>query len=190
VLENIGRRKGRNTRYSLVSQKTETDGRTPDVYREQSESDARGRTSKSGGDTQRGVSNIRYALDRTLKQGLSSAATSINSRQLPALFSRVEFNPGTVNLDIGGGKFDNAVEYLKTKGVTSYVYDPFNRTQEHNDMVAGKTENGQSDTVTISNVLNVIDSEAVRARFFCRILPRKGWSWAVRARVFLPYFAV
>ncbi|MDR2090817.1 MAG: hypothetical protein LBP62_04100 [Clostridiales bacterium] len=109
-------------------------------------------------------SEARYALDKVLRQNRTSAATSINSRQIPALFSRVYFKPNTVNLDIGGGKFDNAVDFLKERGVTSYVYDPFNRSQEHNDRVAKMTENGQSDTVTISNVLNVIDTEDGRAQ--------------------------
>ena len=99
-----------------------------------------------------------YALDMSNRQGKTSAATSINSSKLPAVFSRVQFKRGTVNLDIGGGKFDNATEFLATQGVKNYIYDPYNRSEAHNRAAARATENGQSDTVTISNVLNVIDT--------------------------------
>lgn len=104
----------------------------------------------------------KFALDMSKRQEKTSAATSINSSKLPAVFSKVQFEAGTKNLDIGGGKFDNATEYLATKGVTNYIYDPYNRSAEHNQAVAKATENGQSDTVTISNVLNVIDTIAGR----------------------------
>lgn len=100
----------------------------------------------------------RFALDMTKKQEKTSAATSINSKKLPVLYGKVDFEPNTVNLDIGGGKFDNVTEYLAQKGVKNYIYDPYNRSAEHNAMAASMTEEGKSDTVTISNVLNVIDS--------------------------------
>lgn len=99
-----------------------------------------------------------FALDMIKKQDKTSAATSINSAKIPALYGKVKFDAGTINLDIGGGKFDNVTEYLKGKGVTNYIYDPYNRSAEHNSKVAKLTEEGKSDTVTISNVLNVIDS--------------------------------
>lgn len=98
----------------------------------------------------------------TKAQDIKSADTSINSAKLPAVFSRVTFEPGTVNLDIGGGRFDNVTEHLASIGVTNYIYDPYNRTNEHNDKVAKKTQEGQSDTVTISNVLNVIKEQKAR----------------------------
>jgi hypothetical protein len=95
VLEATGLRKGSNNRYSLNSQRTETDGRDADVHRQQSTSDTRGDTTESGGDTQRGQnarsdnsgltnnSNVRYALDMTLKQRLSSAATAFSYGDIP-----------------------------------------------------------------------------------------------------------
>jgi hypothetical protein len=95
-------------------------------------------------------------------QSVGSGDTSINSEKLPAIFSKVNWVPGTVNLDYGGGKFDNATEFLRTRGVTSYVLDKFNRSPEHNAAVAEKTQEGQSDTVTISNVLNVIKERSGR----------------------------
>ena len=111
-----------------------------------------------GGDNE--VSNL-ISTD-TSKQSIPSAKTSINSGKLPVLFSKVKFNSGTVNLDIGGGKFDNATEHLANQGIASYIYDPYNRTDEHNKMAAAATQDGQSDTVTISNVLNVIKEQDAR----------------------------
>ena len=106
----------------------------------------------------RQLSGVRFALDMSRRQEKTSAATSINSTKLPVLYGKVQFESGTVNLDIGGGKFDNVTEYLATKGVKNYIYDPYNRSEAHNAAVAAATQEGQSDTVTISNVLNVIDS--------------------------------
>ena len=102
--------------------------------------------------------DIRYALDMSKRQDKTSAATSINSAKLPVLYGKVAFQTGTVNLDIGGGRFDNVTNYLAERGVKNYIYDPYNRSAEHNAAVAKVTQEGQSDTVTISNVLNVIDS--------------------------------
>ena len=75
----------------------------------------------------------------------------------------VEFRPGDVVVDFGGGKFDNAVNYLKDKDVTLLVYDPYNRSSEHNqDVLKQVRANGGADTVTISNVLNVIAEPEAR----------------------------
>lgn len=96
-------------------------------------------------------------------QEFSSADTSINSKKIPVLFSKVQFNPGTVNLDWGGGKFDNVTEYLADQDVTNYVYDKYNRTADHNrDVLQAIRQNGGADTVTCSNVLNVIKEPEAR----------------------------
>lgn len=97
------------------------------------------------------------------EQEFSSEKTSINSSKLPAIFKLVKFTPGTINLDYGGGKFDNASEYLDTLGVTNLIYDKFNRSQEHNNAVLKEIrDNNGADTVTCSNVLNVIKERDVR----------------------------
>ncbi len=99
---------------------------------------------------------------KIVKQSITSEDTSINVAKLPVLFSKVEFKPGTINADIGGGKYDNVTEFLATKGVLNYVYDPYNRSKEYTDFVISKIEHGQCDTVTISNVLNVIKEAKAR----------------------------
>ena len=95
------------------------------------------------------------------EQLYTSAKTSRN--QVPATHTNVnkfiDWEPGTVNADIGGGRFEKATEYLKDKGVTNLVYDPFNRTVEHNQEVVNKIINGGADTATVSNVLNVIKED-------------------------------
>ena len=96
-------------------------------------------------------------------QEYDSAATSINSNKLPAIYRMVNFNPGDVIVDFGGGKFDNAVEYIKDKGATLCVYDPYNRSAEHNrEVLRILRENGGADAAVNSNVLNVIKEPEAR----------------------------
>jgi predicted RNA methylase len=99
----------------------------------------------------------------TPQQEITSADTSINSSKVPATFNKVEFRPGTLNADIGGGKFDNATEFLAQKGVSNIIYDPFNRTEEWNEKAILRMINGQCDTATVNNVLNVIKEPENRA---------------------------
>lgn len=62
-------------------------------------------------------------------------------------------------IDIGGGRYDTAVEVAKKYNADVSIYDPFNRSVEHNRMVLG----GVYDVAVISNVLNVIDNKDARA---------------------------
>lgn len=99
----------------------------------------------------------------TAQQEYSSAATSINSSKLPAIFKMISPKEGSLGLDYGGGKFDNASEYLATKGIKHLVYDPYNRSSQHNDQVISEIKkNGGADYITCSNVLNVIKEPQVR----------------------------
>lgn len=96
-------------------------------------------------------------------QEFTSENTSINSGRLPAVFNMVSFEPGTVNIDYGGGRFDNVAEYLTQYDVVNLVYDPYNRTAEHNkEVIRLIREHGGADTATCSNVLNVIKEPEVR----------------------------
>ena len=99
--------------------------------------------------------------DMKMMQGFGSAATSLN--QIPQGTKKIEWKSGTTNVDIGGGKFDKATEFLKEKGVENLVFDPFNRNAEHNKAVAERVRDNKADTSTCHNVLNVIDSEESRA---------------------------
>lgn len=98
-----------------------------------------------------------------INQEFTSANTSINSSKLPAIFKMVSFEPGTINIDYGGGKFDNVADYLTQYDVINLVYDPFNRTAAHNkEVLKTLREAGGADTATCSNVLNVIKEPEVR----------------------------
>lgn len=88
----------------------------------------------------------------------TSANTSINSTKVPAVFRKADFCKGTVNLDMGGGKYDTATEYLEGKGVENLILDPYNRPEEHNRAIVARLLAKGADTCTISNVLNVIDN--------------------------------
>lgn len=115
----------------------------------------------------KGLLNINEAFEdddfESSEQEFSSANTSINSSKLPAVFNKVKFNPGTINLDYGGGKFDNATEFLANQDVDNLIFDKFNRSDEHNKNVIKKIrQNGGADTATCSNVLNVIKERDIR----------------------------
>lgn len=101
-------------------------------------------------------------------QTITSAGTSVNT--LPKVFSRPgSFEPGGINLDIGGGRFETATEYLKGLGVRNLVWDPYNRTPEQNIRALAEwgekvKQAGLPRTITISNVLNVIKEKPARRK--------------------------
>jgi hypothetical protein len=91
-------------------------------------------------------------------QEYSSAKSSI--KQIPAGFKIINkyfgWKPNTINFDIGGGKYDLFTEKLTEKNVTNLVFDPYNRTDEHNSSVLSIVRRFGADSVTVFNVLNVI----------------------------------
>ena len=96
-------------------------------------------------------------------QEYDSAATSINSNKLPAIYKMIDFKPGKLYLDYGGGKFDNGIYYVKDLGATLLVYDPYNRSDEYNkETIRVARENGGADATICSNVLNVIKEPKAR----------------------------
>lgn len=97
-----------------------------------------------------------------MKQEFTSANTSINSTKVPALFKKVDWSMIHKNVDIGGGKFDTATEFLAGLGVVNLIFDPFNRTEEHNLRVVMDLAINPAETATISNVLNVIKEKDKR----------------------------
>ena len=96
-----------------------------------------------------------------MKQRYTSRQTSINSKKAPAVYSMpkaVDIMTGKRVIDVGGGRFDTAAETARGYGAIVSIYDPYNRTPEHN----AATLAGSYDVAVISNVLNVIDSETAR----------------------------
>ena len=95
-------------------------------------------------------------------QAISSAKTSI--KQIPALFKDKNVHFKETNVDIGGGKFDLATEFLAEQGVKNYLFDPYNRPENINLSTLNFLRSGnRADTATCANVLNVIAEPAARA---------------------------
>lgn len=97
-------------------------------------------------------------------QKYTSKNTSINKIKPPRVYSEVlkrdVWQRNSTNLDIGGGAFDSLSQALSKHGVINLIYDPYNRSKEHNDGVLRVAS--EVDSVTISNVLNVIREKDVR----------------------------
>jgi len=73
-------------------------------------------------------------------------------KQVPAVFKKVSWVSGMRNLDMGAGRYPELfTEALASVGVENHSYDP-------NNPFISQMPEGQFDTVTISNVLNVIDT--------------------------------
>ena len=91
--------------------------------------------------------------------------TSANTcvRKIPALAKKVEeffgWTAGSKNLDIGAGKYQDFSDYLHKKRVKNLPYDPYNRPAKENDESLAACP---ADTVTISDVLNVVQKEEDR----------------------------
>ena len=101
--------------------------------------------------------------ETTCVQEYSSKGTSINSAKLPAVFNNINWFPQTMNADIGGGRFDNASEFLYTNyGIRNIIHDPFNRSSEYNTHALEVFSQKICQTATIANVLNVIKESEIR----------------------------
>ena len=111
------------------------------------------------------VEGARFSIednDRPVEQAISSAKTSL--RQVPALFKDKNVQFGDVNIDIGGGKFDLATEFLAERGTQNLVFDPYNRGEATNRATLDFLRDGsRADTATNANVLNVIAEAPARA---------------------------
>ena len=92
-------------------------------------------------------------------QTISSKNTSL-AKNLASLFKQVEkiagWQSGTVNLDMGGGRTTEQVRYLQQQGVECHKYDPFNVDSATNRKTAEYARTHKFDTVTCTNVLNVV----------------------------------
>lgn len=90
-----------------------------------------------------------------MEQKYTSKETSLN--QVAAVYKIYDFRNGSKILDYGGGKYDTATEYMRERGVMVTVYDPYNRSDEHNRAAREIVP----DYVVCSNVLNVIAEDDV-----------------------------
>lgn len=112
------------------------------------------------------IEGARFSTDEDddwpVEQAISSAKTSL--RQVPALFKDKNVQFGDVNIDIGGGKYDLATEFLAERGTQNLVFDPYNRGEATNRATLDFLRDGsRADTATNANVLNVIAEAPARA---------------------------
>jgi len=107
-----------------------------------------------------GEDRVRKLTEPDDREQHDVARTSV--RQVPALHKKLEWADGSVNLDLGGGKFDTATEWLAERGVKNLVLDRYNRSPEHNRGVLDTVSDSGPDTVTVANVLNVIREPEMR----------------------------
>jgi len=124
-------------------------------------------------------------------QEYTSARTS--RKQVPAGFKIVDkcfgWQANTINLDIGGGKYDLMTEKLLEKNVTNLIYDPYNRSMQHNcDVVNTVIRIEGVDTVTIFNVLNVIKERMIQSEvlFMAKSALKDGGMLYVRSTYMNP----
>jgi len=124
-------------------------------------------------------------------QEYTSAKSSL--KQIPAGFKIVDkyfgWLPNTINLDIGGGKYDLMTEALKEKGVTNLIYDPYNRSMEHNaDVIHTVLRVKCVNSVTIFNVLNVIKERFIQLEvlYLAKCCLKEGGTLFVRSTYMNP----
>ena len=103
----------------------------------------------------------------TATQTYTSANTSVNSKRLPAIYKKIDWNKlkvvkcgDLVVLDIGAGKYIQHIkEYIESKGGEYIPYDPYNLSPADN-LYAGANFH-RATVIICSNVFNVIKEEKV-----------------------------
>ena len=106
-----------------------------------------------------------------MKQNYTSAATSINRDRLPAVYGRIQIEPGDHVLDYGCGRYTDHIRAALPEDVEYIPYDPYNQPQtvNHHATLRVNTLRIMAEPVTVicSNVLNVIDGDT-EVRDICR----------------------
>jgi len=91
---------------------------------------------------------------------LDLAKSSLN--HIPAIFRKIRWGEGQVNLDLGGGRFEKATNYLHSLGVNNIVLDKHARDRKDNFLAESYLDMYGCDSVTISNVLCVVRTKGER----------------------------
>lgn len=98
-----------------------------------------------------------------MTQTFSSARTSIRqvSKPYKIHLDKFGFEKGATILDFGGGRFDDAKNFMQKYDVKVMVYDPYNRSNEHNRKVISAVMKKTPSYIICANVLNVIKENEV-----------------------------
>ena len=99
-----------------------------------------------------------------MKQSVTSANTSINSKRLPAIYGKIHLNEGDRVLDYGCGRYmEHLTRYCLENHAELFPFDPYNISEQVNRETREELENRPATIGIMSNVINVIDSdEAIR----------------------------
>lgn len=98
-----------------------------------------------------------------MKQQFTSAATSINSKKLPAVYGKIKSAPAVL-LDYGCGRYTDHIRAALPE--TDYLpYDVYNQPQQVNAATVARLDSLRSAAVPVdvvcSNVLNVIAEDDI-----------------------------
>lgn len=92
-----------------------------------------------------------------MAQKATSKTTSINSKRLPAAFSKINLHQYYRVVDYGCGRYTDHIRAAMPDGVEYLPYDPYNQPETVNAATLETCADGRSALVVLSNVLNVID---------------------------------
>jgi len=91
----------------------------------------------------------------------TSAGTSINSKKLPRIYSKLGAQMRNREfIDYGCGRYtDHLEKYATEQNAVAFFYDPYNRTERENAETMAAWTTRKIGFAICSNVLNVIDSD-------------------------------
>lgn len=103
-----------------------------------------------------------------MNQQYTSKNTSIN--KVTKVYKQYNFSNKLI-LDYGGGKYDTNKVYLSQFWNTTYIYDPYNRTEDENTYALNQIIlNNGADIVVCANVLNVIKEDEILENILFNLL--------------------
>ena len=108
----------------------------------------------------------RYAISKSLldAQEFQSTETCLNqvSAAINKLIKSGDIKQNVRVVDYGGGRYETATKKIGEIGAANLVFDPFNRSADHNLRIEQKLEEKPADIGIIANVLNVIKEPEIR----------------------------
>jgi hypothetical protein len=100
---------------------------------------------------------VRSAMQTRNSGELVTVSDVLDDTEGLAAMDTLPLKKGSRNLDLGGGHFDGPSKHIwKSYRVTNLVYDPYNRSKNHNSNIRAKVRKHPVDSVTSCSVLNVI----------------------------------
>jgi hypothetical protein len=96
-----------------------------------------------------------------IEQKISSAGTSISSiNKIYKLLPQLGYEKETIILDYGCGKYNKNKEEAEKHGYRWFGYDPYNRSEEENNLTSKLMKLVKPHVIVCSNVCNVIQEDS------------------------------